>query len=273
MKRDLDIAFHMGCNSIRGSHYPNSRVFVDMLDQSGMTFWSEIPIWGCGFSTESLADSVVLKRGLEMHREMVKYYYNHPCIILWGMHNEIKVGTQAAYDMSKLYYTYLKENGGNRLATFATHQPLDAICLEFCDIISINRYVGWYYGKRNEWEQEVEAFRQRREALGLTDKPVLYSEFGSAAIYGHHTFDDLKWTEEYQAKLISDCLHLFHKDPMVAGFYFWQFCDIRTCAEATINRARHYNNKGVLNEYRRPKLAYYAVREAYRAFEQEEAQK
>ena len=273
MKRDLDIIVNMNCNTVRGSHYPNSKVFVDMLDSRGITFWSEIPIWGCGFSEEALADPIVVQRGLEMHREMVKYYYNHPCIILWGMHNEIKVATQPAYDMSKLYYEYLKENGGNRLVTFATHQPLLAICLEFCDIISINRYVGWYYGKRDEWAQEVEDFRIRREELGLTDKPVLYSEFGSAAIYGHHTFDDLKWTEEYQAKLISDCLHLFHKDPMVAGFYFWQFCDIRTCAEATINRARHYNNKGVLNEYRRPKLAYYAVREAYRAFEQEEQQK
>ena len=50
----------------------------------------------------------------------------------------------------------------------------------------------------------------------------------------------------------------------------------KTCAfhigEISCQR-RFYNNKGILNEYRRPKLAYYAVREAYRAFEQEEAQK
>ena len=74
------------------------------------------------------------------------------------------------------------------------------------------------------------------------------------------------WTEEYQAKLLSYCLELFHKDPMVAGFYIWQFCDARTCLEAGLNRARGFNNKGILNEYRKPKAAYYAVRKLYHEF-------
>ena len=76
MKRDIDIAVNMGCNSIRGSHYPNAQVFVDMLDARGISFWSEIPIWGGGFSEEALMNPTVLARGLEMHREMVKYYYS-----------------------------------------------------------------------------------------------------------------------------------------------------------------------------------------------------
>ena len=54
--------------------------------------------------------------------------------------------------------------------------------------------------------------------------------------------------------------------PMCCGFYVWQFADIRTCLEAGINRARGFNNKGILNEYRKPKLAYYRVRELYREF-------
>jgi len=273
MKRDLDIAFHMGCNSIRGSHYPNSQVFVDMLDGQGMTFWSEIPIWGSGFPAETLADPIVLERTLEMHREMVKYYYNHPCIIIWGMHNEIPSNTQEGYVMSELFYKFLKEHGGNRLVTFATKLPFTDICLEFCDIICINRYLGWYYNKREEWAEEVENFRARRKELGLEEKPVIYSEFGCAAVYGHHTFDDLKWTEEYQANLLSSCLHLFHNDPMVVGTYFWQFCDIRTAEEKGLNRARSFNNKGVMNEYRRPKMSFYAVQQAYRAFAKEEETK
>ncbi len=74
MKKDLDIAFQMGCNAIRGSHYPNSRAFMDYCDETGMLFWSEIPIWGCGFSPETLGREKVLARGLEMHREMLHYY-------------------------------------------------------------------------------------------------------------------------------------------------------------------------------------------------------
>ena len=100
-------------------------------------------------------------------------------------------------------------------------------------------------------------------------KPVIYSEFGGAAIYGHHTFDDLRGTEEYQADLLSKCLHAFHADPMVTGFYIWQFCDMRTCRQMGLDRARSYNNKGILNEYRKPKMAYFAVRKAYHEFESE----
>ena len=49
----------------------------------------------------------------------------------------------------------------------------------------------------------------------------------------------------------------------MAGAFIWHFADIRTSATIGFSRARGYNNKGILNEYRRPKAAYQAVREAY----------
>ena len=172
--------------------------------------------------------------------------------------------------LCKLYYVFLKENGGNRLVTYATDRPTKDICLEYCDIISLNRYAGWYYKTRDEWYIELEDFRARRKELDLEHKPVIYSEFGGAAIYGHHTFDDLRGTEEYQAELLSKCLHTFHDDPMVTGFYIWQFCDMRTCRQMGLDWARSYNNKGILNECRKPKMAYYAVKKAFNEFESEE---
>ncbi len=268
MQRDLDIVDDLGCNTIRGSHYPNSRLFVDMMDARGVLFWSEIPIWGGGFSEEALADPRVVERGLAMHREMVKHYYNHPCIFLWGMHNEINVFCDGAYNMSKVYYEYLKENGGNRLVSYATNKPMDDICLEFCDIICINKYYGWYgSGGKPDWLAFMEEFRARREELGLAHKPVVFSEFGGAAIYGNHTFDNIRWTEEYQADLLSFCLELFHGDPMVVGMYIWQFCDIRSTKD--LGRARGFNNKGIVNEHRKPKQAYFAVKELYHRYRRE----
>ena len=89
------------------------------------------------------------------------------------------------------------------------------------------------------------------------------SEFGGAAVYGHRNFETYRWSEEFQAKLISHCLNLFHSDPMFVGTYIWQFCDVRTSFEAGISRARGYNNKGLLNEYRNPKASFFATREIY----------
>ncbi len=85
MKKDIDLMLDMGCNSVRGSHYPNSQIFVDMLDEKGIMFWSEIPMWGCGFSEDSLKNEALMEKGFKMHKEMIRYYYNHPCIVIWGM--------------------------------------------------------------------------------------------------------------------------------------------------------------------------------------------
>lgn len=269
MRRDIDIALDMGCNTLRGSHYPNSQTFVDMLDEIGVTFWSEIPIWGCGFSPASLQDPVVLERGAEMHREMTKYYYNHPSIIIWGMHNEIPSNTPESIGMASSYYKLLKELGGNRIVTFATNHAADDLCLEYCDVICLNQYEGWYGGSINTWDTFIDDFRKRRDALGYGHKPVIVSEFGAASVYGHRSFDTTRWSEDYQADLIGHCLELFHKDPMVVGMYIWQFTDMRTSLEAGLTRARGFNNKGVLNEHRNPKAAFFRTKELYHKFRNE----
>lgn len=266
MKRDLDIIFDLGCNAIRGSHYPPSRRFMDMVDEAGLLYWCEIPMWGWGFSPEALGDPVVIERGAQMHRDMLKYYFNHPSIIIWGMHNEIHSECEVAVPLTKKYYEILKADGGNRIVTYATDKPLKDLCLEYCDLISINAYFGWYEGDMYEWENFFEKVKHRRAALGMEHKPVIMSEFGAAAIYGHHTFDNVHFTEEYQANVLEHALKLFHNDPMCCGFYIWQFCDIRTCLEAGLTRARGFNNKGILNEQRKPKAAYYKVKELYRKF-------
>lgn len=269
MNRDIDIISNLGCNTIRGSHYPNSKAFVDLLDSYGIMFWSEIPIWGGGFSQDALGDEIVINRGLAMHKEMIEFYYNHPSIIFWGMHNEIHTATEEAYNMSEKYYKFLKEKGGNRLVTFATDKPMEDICLEFCDVISINKYYGWYAGDKHCWDTFLTEFEERRNSLGFSHKPVVMSEFGAAALYGEHTFDNIHWTEEYQADLLSYCVNAFHNHPMIAGFYIWQYSDMRTCLQAGLNRARGFNNKGIVNEYRKPKAAYFAIKKDYEAFKNE----
>ena len=266
MKHDIDLIEDLGCNAIRGSHYPNSRDFIDMLDERGILFWSEIPIWGGGFSQAALGDKIVVERGLNMHREMVSNYYNHPSIIIWGLHNEIKSATPEAYEMSKTYYEYLKATGGNRAVVYASDKPLADICFEFSDIICLNQYYGWYSGGLDAWEPFFEKFCERMKALGFENKPIIMSEFGAGGLYGFHDAELPIWSEEYQAKLIDFCLNLFHKHPAIVGSFIWQFCDIRTAKEMGMSRARGFNNKGIMNEYRRPKEAYYAARKCYRSF-------
>lgn len=262
-RKDVEIFRDMGANAVRGSHYPQSRAFVDLLDENGLMFWSEIPIWGGGYTAEDLARPLVLQRGLDMLKEMTEVYYNHPAIVIWGIHNEIDTASEQALAMSRLYYTEMKRIGGNRLVTFASCRPFTDICFAYCDVMCVNYYYGWYEGTIKTWDIFLKKFDARRKELGFGDKPLIVSEFGAAAIYGNHTFDGLKWTEEYQAELIRYCIEAFHRCDMVCGMFIWQFCDMLTAKEVGLSRARHYNNKGLLSEYRKPKSAYFAVKERY----------
>ena len=276
MKKDIDLILDMNCNTIRGSHYPQSHTFVDMLDEKGILFWSEIPMWGCGFGEKALQDPVVVNRGLEMHKEMTKYYYNHPSIIIWGMHNEIWTSWECTYDISKKYSEVLRRDGGNRLITHACHNPLGDTSMEFDDIVCINLYHGWYeyngYPKTMKaWEILIEQLRERLASQGWSHKPVIISEFGAAALAGFHShFDSVRWSEEYQRDLLDYTLNLFHNTDYMRGTYIWQFCNIRTSPEMNMNRVRYFNNKGIVDEYRNPKAAYFKVKELYGKFAKEQ---
>lgn len=275
MKKDLDLILDMGCNTVRGSHYPNSQIFVDMLDARGIMFWSEIPMWGVGFSEASLLNEELMEKGFKMHQEMVKYYYNHPSIVLWGLHNEIPTYSPNSYHVSEKWSKYLRANGGNRLITHASCHPMKDNDMGFDDIISINIYHGWYRyggydGTWKDWEKMIEQFTERRKEMGWEDKPVLMSEFGAAALAGYHTpFDTVKWSEEYQRDLFEYTIELFHKTPYMVGTYPWQFANIRTSPSMDINRVRYFNNKGIVDEYRNPKLSYFKIKELYHKYAEE----
>ncbi len=262
MKKDLDIIGRMGCNTIRGSHYPNHPIFLDLLDEEGMLFWEEIPMWG--FPEHALQDPHTLERGLAMHEAMVRRDRHHPSIILWGMHNEIDTRTQAAYDLTERFVQRVKGMDVSRPLTYATNHPLEDICLSLVDVVSVNKYFGWYGDRLDDWDQFLDDLKTKMRSEGLTHMPIIISEFGAGAIYGQSTFEGPKWTENYQSEYLGYTLELFAADPDVIGTYVWQYCDIRTARELELGRPRSFNNKGIVDEYRRPKQGFWKVQEMYR---------
>ncbi len=259
--KDMDILKNLNANAVRGSHYPNTQLFVDMCDAEGILFWSEIPMWG--FTKESIERPLVIQRGLDMHTEMVSQYYNHPSIIIWGMHNEIATDTEAGYSITEKFVSHVKSMDSSRLVTYATNRILKDDCLDLVDFIGINQYVGWYGGDIEEWEDFMVDLKKFLKEKGVDNKPVIFSEFGVGAIFGNKTLEELRWSENYQVEFYKHTLDIFLNDSDISGVYLWQFCDIRSNAKWSLLRARSFNNKGLLNEYRQPKLAYYSVKEMF----------
>lgn len=85
-------------------------------------------------------------------------------------------------------------------------------------------------------------------------------------MYGCHNAYHGKWTEEYQADALSEQVSECLKFSESMGVYIWQFCDVRVSSEWFAGRPREMNNKGVVDEYRRPKAAYGRVKEIFEQY-------
>ena len=263
VKRDIAIIKDMGCNIIRGSHYPNAKTTLDMLDEEGILFWEEIPMWG--FTATVLEQPIVAERAMNMHKDMIARDRNHPCIVIWGLLNEAETHKAPAVPlMAKLLET-VKSLDTTRLITFASNHAKEDLCFEFVDFISINTYPGWYGRDYHLWPQEVKEFRNYADSVGAENKCMIISEFGAGAIKGDTSFDGMIWSETYQNDYFEFTLPCLCDHDDVAGTIIWQYCDMRTSEkrDVALKRPRNYNNKGLLDEHRNPKLSYFTAKRVF----------
>ena len=152
----------------------------------------------------------------------------------------------------------------SRPVTFASNKAERDTCLDLVDIVSWNRYVGWYHDEPGDAPDDLKRLLKwlHSSASGAKGKPVILSEFGAGAIPGYRHPSHVKWTEEYQAECLDAQLAAYLDHPDVTGCAIWQFCDIRNTTEDNRfnSRPRTMNNKGTVDELRRPKLAYGVVK-------------
>ncbi|MBQ2942766.1 MAG: beta-glucuronidase [Clostridia bacterium] len=265
IKKDIDIIKNLNCNAIRTSHYPNSQLTADYCDEVGMLFWEELPLWGR--PEAAMVTDLTKARVLPMIEEMINAGFNHPSIVIISMHNECATDTKGGYEFTKMMMEKARSLDNNRLFTHVTNRGGDVcpdICYEFDDIICMNKYIGWYEGvESGDWNAFIERWEKHIEACNSLDKPRLMTEFGAGAIPGVNTFEAQRWTEDYQADYLEFSLNQLLSNAKIAGTYIWQYCDIHIPFGRELARPRSFNNKGIVDEYRRPKRAYRVVQEIY----------
>ena len=96
---------------------------------------------------------------------------------------------------------------------------------------------------------------------GGPDKPVIVSEIGAGAIHGFHDpLSQAKGSEERQCAIPEEQLETVLAHPEVSGVFIWRFADVHVDGFWVPQRPCTRNNKGVVDAYRRPKMARQAVR-------------
>lgn len=260
---DLDIIRNLGANSVRTAHYPNDEVFLDLCDELGLLVWEENH--ARGLSLEQMQNPNFEPQAEQVIREMIPLHYNHPCIYIWGILNECASDTEYGKECYQKQFDIIHELDTSRPRSFASCKFKTDICFGLPEVVSYNIYPLWYHDTPvNEYLDDLYQWIQKE--TGGAGKPFLVTEIGAGGIYGWRNNYEGKWSEEYQAKTletqVSECLN--YKD--CSGVYIWQFCDIRISGEWFGGRPRGMNNKGIVDEYRRRKMAYPVIKELFEKY-------
>lgn len=266
MANDLLILRDLGCNFVRGSHYPQDDRFLELCDEWGFLVFEENLGWQQSRVTMGRSD--YQRDHAESLLAMVHASYNHPCVILRGFLNEAESDQPESRPLYEQSAALLRRHDPSRLITFATDRAPRDLNLDLADVISINIYPGWYgcEGVENPLSLIAPRMHDMRHAvdeMGHSGKPLLISEIGAEGLYGWHDPHRDFFSEEYQAEYLAEACTAALALDRCCGIALWQFCDIRTYGGGrALLRPRTFNNKGTVDEYRRPKLSYQAVRRA-----------
>ncbi|MDQ0113486.1 glycoside hydrolase family 2 protein [Paenibacillus harenae] len=258
MVQDVELMLGAGANAVRTSHYPNDERFLDLCDERGIMVWEENH--ARGLSLEQMHNPNFERQCEDCNREMVESHYNHPSIIIWAILNECASDTEDGRRMYKKQFEQIRSMDSSRPLSFASHHRERELCFDLADIVSLNLYPQWYTDE--DPGELCDRARQWADELGGLGKPMIMSEFGGDGYYGFREPTRVKGTEERQADIIESNLAAYTQRPYVSGMFIWQFCDCRV-SEATgwlLTRAGTQNSKGIVDRYRRPKLAYETVK-------------
>ena len=259
---DLQLIRDLGANSVRTSHYPNDELFLDMCDEMGILVWEENH--ARGIDGERMKSPYFEEQCEQVIREMITAHYNHPSIYIWGILNEC--GSETEYERScySAQYDLIRSLDVSRVCSSASCRFGTDICQDLPDVCSWNIYPYWY--DEDTASEKIQKLHDWLDQDGKgAGKPLLITEVGAGGIYGFRDASADVWSEDLQAQILEKQIREIAACDTCMGMYIWQFCDVRVSRIWwALRRPKSRNNKGIVDEYRRPKMAYKVVREIFR---------
>ena len=255
----LGWAKELGANFVRLAHYPHNELMVREADRMGILVWSEIPVYW----TIQWENPATLENARNQLSEMIARDKNRAAVVIWSVANETPL-SDARLSFLKNLVSLARELDPTRLLSAAmerhyinaTTQMIDDPLGEFLDVLGCNEYVGWYDGlpvkaARIEWRSKYQ-------------KPLIMSEFGGDALYGHHGDALTRWTEEYQESIYQHQIGMLKKIPFLRGTAPWILMDFRSPRRPLPKIQDYWNRKGLVSNKGEKKKAFYVLRAWYR---------
>ena len=224
-KKDMEIIREIGANTIRLAHYQHAQEFYDLCDENGIVIWAEIP-----YITKHMTNGRA--NTLSQMEELIVQNYNHPCIAVWGLSNEITAASAVDEELLENHRALndlCHKLDPTRSTTMANVFMLDieSPILEIPDVNSYNLYFGWYLG---DLEQNDELFDEYHAKF--PDRAIGFSEYGADAnpLYQAPVCEKGDYTESYQCMYHEHMLQMIEARPWLWATHVWNLFDFGRCA-------------------------------------------
>ena len=254
---DMALIREIGANTIRLAHYQHDQYFYDLCDKYGMIVWAEIP-----YISEHMPNG--RQNTIDQMKELIVQNYNHPCIVTWGLSNEITISTKDTKDMldnHRVLNDLVHEMDPTRptsLACYAVCGPFNKVA-HISDIVSWNLYLGWYVPGffLNDLWIDFFHWKYPNRCLG-------YSEYGCEGMPNLHSSHPRRGdhTEEYQALYHEYMLECFKKRPFMWANHVWNMFDFAADARNQGGEPG-MNHKGLVTFDRKIKKDSFYLYKAY----------
>ncbi len=257
--KDFSLMKWLGANSFRTSHYPYAEEQLMLADRLGFLVIDEMPTVGLSYG---MYNDAIVDQCKGILTELIERDTNHPSVIMWSIANEPDPFTESAGEFFGKLRAHAKQLDPSRPVTIASvHSPAD-YTFDVVDVISINRYYGWYTqpGRIDVAAEKLSA--ELDEIHRKHGKPIIVSEFGADSIAGLHSDPPEVFTEEYQAALLRAYIQVIRSKTFTAGEHIWNLADFKTPQNYT---RTVFNRKGLFTRDRRPKLAAHMIRQMWQA--------
>jgi beta-galactosidase/beta-glucuronidase len=261
---DLNIMKEAHLNCIRTSHYPPHESLLELADEMGFLVLEEIPVYRLG--REEYTNDYLMAAQKQLF-EMIHRDKNHCSVIAWLISAECDLTIPEGYTFMKNLLDISRELDPFRYHSFVVDQPLKEIpkILDLVDFVATNVYVGWYDTYDVSPKEAIHVLDQIHTLMNDPSsdapiKPLLIAEFGAGAVAGYKDFANSRWSENYQYDFLRTYLKMFQKLDYIAGVCIFHFQDFRISPHGSfLDRPKEYNNKGIVDMHRNPKIAYYIV--------------
>ena len=258
----LGWAKELGCNFVRLAHYPHNEAMLRMADQMGLMVWAEVPVYW----TIQWENPQTLHNAENQLNEMIARDQNRAALIIYSVGNETPVSDARnrflrqlikdahSADPTRLVSAALQSTevaNGDR-TTIHVNDPI----ANDLDVLGNNEYLGWYTGRPEDAD--------RTDWISQFEKPMIMTEFGGDALYGHHGDTSTRWTEEYQENLYEHQIAMLRRIPFLRGMTPWILKDFRSPRRTLPRFEDYFNRKGLVSDHGEKKKAFFVLQKFYR---------